>query len=43
MMQKKYGLIDVDGNESIEDIYHNIQTKISGYLDQNKKNETLFR
>jgi dTMP kinase len=43
MMQKKYGLIDVDGNKSIEDIYHNIQTKISGYLDQNKKNETLFR
>jgi dTMP kinase len=42
-MQKKYGLIDVDGNKSIEDIYHNIQTKISGYLDQNKKNETLFR
>ena len=27
-MQKKYGLIDVDGNKSIEDIYHNIQTKI---------------
>lgn len=43
MMQKKYGLIDVDGNKSIEDIYHSIQTKISGYLDQNKKNETLFR
>jgi dTMP kinase len=43
IMQKKYGLIDVDGNKSIEDIYHNIQTKISGYLDQNKKNETLFR
>jgi dTMP kinase len=43
MMQKKYGLIDVDGNKSIEDIYHNIQTRISGYLDQNKKNETLFR
>ena len=43
MMQKKYGLIDVDGNKSIEDIYHNIQTKISGYLDQDKKNETLFR
>jgi dTMP kinase len=43
MMQKKYGLIDVDGNKSIEDIYHTIQTKISGYLDQNKKNETLFR
>lgn len=43
MMQKKYGLIDVDGDKSIEDIYHNIQTKISGYLDQNKKNETLFR
>jgi dTMP kinase len=43
LMQKKYGLIDVDGNKSIEDIYHNIQTKISGYLDQNKKNETLFR
>ena len=42
-MQKKYGLIDVDGDKSIEDIYHNIQTKISGYLDQNKKNETLFR
>ena len=43
LMQKKYGLIDVDGNKSIEDIYHNIQTKISRYLDQNKKNETLFR
>ena len=43
IMQKKYGLIDVDGNKSIEDIYHNIQTKISGYLDQNKKNATLFR
>ena len=43
MMQKKYDLIDVDGNKSIEDIYHNIQTKISEYLDQNKKNETLFR
>jgi dTMP kinase len=43
MMQKKYGLIDVDGNKSIEDIYHTIQTKISGYLDQDKKNETLFR
>jgi dTMP kinase len=43
IMQKKYGLIDVDGNKSIEDIYQNIQTKISGYLDQNKKNETLFR
>lgn len=43
MMQKKYGLIDVNGDKSIEDIYHNIQTKISGYLDQNKKNETLFR
>jgi dTMP kinase len=42
-MQKKYGLIDVDGNKSIEDIYHNIQTKISDYLDQTKKNETLFR
>jgi dTMP kinase len=43
MMQKKYGLIDVDGNKSIEDIYHSIQTKISEYLDQTKKNETLFR
>jgi dTMP kinase len=43
LMQKKYGLIDVDGNKSIEDIYHNIQTKISEYLDQTKKNETLFR
>lgn len=43
MMQKKYGLIDVDGNKSMEDIYHNIQTKISEYLDQTKKNETLFR
>jgi dTMP kinase len=43
MMQKKYGLIDVDGNKSIEDIYHNIQTKISEYLNQTKKNETLFR
>ncbi len=43
MMQKKYGLIDVDGNKSIEDIYNNIQTKISEYLDQTKKNETLFR
>jgi dTMP kinase len=42
MMQKKYGLIDVDGNKSIDDIYHNIQTKISEYLNQTKKNETMF-
>jgi dTMP kinase len=42
MMQKKYGLIDVDGNKSIDDIYHNIQTKISEYHNQTKKNETMF-
>ena len=42
LMQKKYGLIDVDGNKSIDDIYHNIQTKISEYLNQTKKNESMF-
>ncbi|MDN5846949.1 MAG: dTMP kinase [Candidatus Nitrosocosmicus sp.] len=42
LMQKKYGLIDIDGNKSIDDIYNNIQTKISEYLNQTKKNETMF-
>jgi dTMP kinase len=38
IMQKKYGLIDIDGDKHIDDIYNQIQSKISEFLDQNKNN-----
>jgi dTMP kinase len=38
IMQKKYGLIDIDGDKHIEDIYNQIQSKISEFLNQNKNN-----
>ena len=38
VMQKKYGLIDIDGDKDIEDIYDQIQSKISEFLDQNENN-----
>ncbi len=40
IMQKKYGLVDIDGDKHIEDIYNQIQSKISEFLDQNKNNDT---
>ena len=40
IMQKKYGLIDIDGDKHIEDIYNQIQSKISEFLNQNKNNGT---
>ena len=39
-MQKKYGLIDIDGDKHIEDIYDQIQPRISEFLNQNKHNGT---
>lgn len=39
-MQKKYGLIDIDGDEQIEDSYNQIQSKISEFLNQNNNNGT---
>ena len=38
-MQKKYGLIDIDGDKHIEDIYSQIQSKISEFLDQKENND----
>jgi len=42
VMQKKYGLIDIDGDKDIEDINDQIQSKISEFLNQNKKNSTII-
>lgn len=35
MMQKKYGLVDIDGDKQMDDIYDEIESKISEFL--NKK------
>ena len=35
-MQRKYGLIDVNGDKDINDIYEEIQTKISDFLNRTK-------
>ncbi|WP_196777386.1 dTMP kinase [Candidatus Nitrosocosmicus hydrocola] len=40
IMQKKYGLIDVDGDKDISAIYEEIQTKISDFLNRTKNNVT---
>lgn len=36
IMQRKYGLIDVNGDKDINDIYEEIQTKISDFLNRTK-------
>ena len=36
IMQRKYGLIDVNGDKDINDIYEEIQTKISDFLSRTK-------
>lgn len=40
IMQRKYGLIDVNGDKDIGDIYEEIQTKISDFLNRTKNNVT---
>ncbi len=42
LMQKKYGLLNVNGDNEISDIYEEIQSKISEFLDQTKKKETMI-
>lgn len=39
-MQKKYGLININGDKDISDIYEEIQTKITNFLNQPKDNVT---
>ncbi|MDQ2684226.1 MAG: dTMP kinase [Thermoproteota archaeon] len=41
-MQKKYGLLNVNGDNNIEDIYDEIQSKISDFLSKTKKTETII-
>ncbi|HKR73311.1 MAG TPA: dTMP kinase, partial [Candidatus Nitrosocosmicus sp.] len=36
IMQRKYGLIDINGDKDINDIYEEIQTKISDFLSRTK-------
>lgn len=38
LMQKKYNLENIDGDNNIEDIYEQIQSKISEFLNQTKQN-----
>ena len=40
IMQKKYGLININGDKDISDIYEEIQTKITNFLNQPKDNVT---
>jgi dTMP kinase len=40
IMQRKYGLIDVNGDKDINDIYEEIQTKISDFLSRTKNFRT---
>jgi len=40
LMQKKYGLVNIDGNKEVNDIYEDIESKISEYLNK-KKNGTI--
>ena len=42
LMQKKYNLENIDGDNNIEDIYEQIQSKISGFLNQTKQNENMI-
>ncbi|HYG00219.1 MAG TPA: dTMP kinase [Candidatus Saccharimonadales bacterium] len=41
-MQKKYGLLNVNGDNNIDDIYDEIQSKISNFLNITKKTETII-
>lgn len=41
-MQKKYGLLNVNGDNNIDDIYNEIQSKISDFLNKTKKTETII-
>jgi dTMP kinase len=41
-MQKKYGLMNVNGDNDIADINEEIQSKISEFLDQTKKKEIVI-
>lgn len=41
-MQKKYGLLNVNGDNNINDIYDEIQSKISDFLNKTKKTETII-
>ena len=41
-MQKKYKLENIDGDDNIEDIYEQIQSKISEFLNQTKQNENTI-
>ena len=36
MMQNKYGLVNIDGDKEIDDIYEEIESKISEYLNKKK-------
>jgi dTMP kinase len=40
MMQNRYGLVNVDGDKDIDDIYEEIESRISEYLN-NKKSDTI--
>ncbi len=40
IMQKKYGLIDINGDKDINGIYDEIQAKINDFLNQSKNNVT---
>ena len=42
LCKKKYGLIDIDGDKDIENINDQIQSKISEFLNQNKKNSIII-
>lgn len=41
-MQKKYGLLNVNGDNNIDDIYDEIQSKINDFLNKTKKTETII-
>lgn len=42
LMQRKYGLLNVNGDNDIADINEEIQSKISEFLDQTKKNGNVI-
>jgi dTMP kinase len=42
LMQKKYNLVNIDGDDNIEGIYEEIQSKISDFLNHTKQNENII-
>lgn len=41
LMQKKYGLVDIDGDKQMDEIYDEIESKISEYLNKRKIGATV--